>query len=179
MRTLFAVTYPTIIDARTARDKLKDMQEGATISLLDAVIVSRSKDGAVKLDQAFNMTAAGAASGALWGSLLGLLFLSPLIGAAIGAGAGALGGYTSDYGISDSFMKTMGEKLENDAATLFVLASDMTPDRVASALAISGAKVAYTSMPDDLERQFSEKFGVSNMMVEPELKNAVDSLDKS
>jgi uncharacterized membrane protein len=178
MRTLFAITYDTLSDAREAKDALKDLQEGATILLLDAVVVSRGKNGSVKLDQTVNTTAIGAASGALWGSLLGLLFLSPLVGAAVGAGAGAISGYSTDYGISDSFMKALGGKLEHDAATLFVLAADMTPDRVAKALSIKGGKVAYTSMPDDLEQRFSANFNSSNTVAEPELKMAVAALDQ-
>jgi uncharacterized membrane protein len=70
MKTLFAVTYPSAADARAAMAKLADLQKGQTITVMDAVIVSRSSDGAVKLEQSLNTTAMGAVSGALWGSLI-------------------------------------------------------------------------------------------------------------
>jgi uncharacterized membrane protein len=159
MKTLFAITYPKVADAEAALEKLKAERKAETITLIDAVIVSRGPDGAVKLDQAVNTTAMGAASGALWGSLIGLLFLSPLFGAAVGATVGTVSGYFSDYGISDSFMKELGEKTSGTSATLFVLASQMTADRIADALGSPTASVLYTSMADDLENRFKSHFG--------------------
>ena len=158
MKTLFAVTYADPEKARLALSELEELQAGATIALVDAVIVTRSEDGAVKLDQKINTTAIGAVSGAMWGSLIGLLFLSPILGAAVGAGAGALSGYATDYGISDSFMTKMAERMTGSSSTLFVLASEMTPDKVADVLNRHGGQVAYTSMPDDVEDRFKARF---------------------
>ena len=176
MTTLIAITYASTAHCREALVKLNELQGGAVITMIDSAIVSRSKDGSVKLDQTMNITAAGALSGAFWGSLIGMLFLSPLTGAAIGASAGAVGGYTTDYGISDTFMREMGKKLDADAATLFVLASEMTADKVAQALATNSGQVAYTSMPEDLEKRFTEKFSTAPAIIEPELGRAVDAL---
>jgi uncharacterized membrane protein len=159
MKTLFAITYPAVTDAQAALEKLKGESRAETISLVDAVIVTRGSDGSVKLDQSVNMTAMGAASGALWGSLIGLLFLSPLVGAAVGATAGAVSGYFNDYGISDKFMEELGAKTAGTGATLFVLASQMTADRIADVLGSPQASVLYTSMPDDLEARFKSHFG--------------------
>ena len=162
MSTLFAVTYPDPQRAKDALAKLQAEQRGATISIADAVIVTRSSDGGVKLDQMVNTTAIGAASGALWGSLIGLLFLAPLAGAAIGAAAGAASGYFSDYGISDTFMKDLGARTSGVSATLFILAGQMTADKIADVLGEPGASVLYTSMPDDLEARFKSHFGGSS-----------------
>jgi uncharacterized membrane protein len=177
MTTLIAITYPSPALCREALVKLNELQGGAVIRMIDSAIVSRSKDGSIKLDQTMNITAAGALSGAFWGSLIGMLFLSPLTGAAIGASAGAVGGYTTDYGISDTFMREMGKKLDADAATLFVLAAEMTADKVAHALAINSGQVTYTSMPEDLEKRFTQKFSTTAAITEPELGRAVEALD--
>jgi uncharacterized membrane protein len=158
MKTLFAITYPAAASARAALEDVQAMQKGATISLVDAVLVTRTPDGAVKLEQSVNTTAIGAVSGAMWGSLIGLLFLNPLLGAAVGATAGALSGYATDYGISDEFMTTMGQRLAGHTTTLFILAADLTPDKVADALARHGGEIAYTSMPDDIEERFRSRF---------------------
>jgi uncharacterized membrane protein len=162
MKTLFAISYPDVDTARAALSSLQGLQKGATISIADAVIVTRDADGAVKLDQSINMTAVGAASGALWGSLIGLLFLSPLIGAAVGATAGAVSGYMTDYGISDEFMRDMGQKQSGARATLFILAGNLTADKVAAVLNVNGAEVIYTSMPDDIEERFKLRFAHGN-----------------
>ncbi len=177
MTTLFAIQYPSSTHCREALIKLGELQRGAAITMIDSAIASRSTDGSVKLEQAVNTTTAGALSGALWGSLVGLLFLSPLTGAAVGATTGAVGGYATDYGISDSFMIEMGKNLEADSATLFVLASEMTADKVASALAINSGQVAYTSMPEDIESRFRGKFTKADTITEPELGRAVASLE--
>jgi uncharacterized membrane protein len=158
MKTLFAITYDDAPTARAALQDVQGLQQGATISLIDAVLVSRTPDGAVKLDQSVNTTMMGAASGAMWGSLIGLLFLSPLLGAAVGATAGALGGYATDYGISDEFMKSVGQRLAGRSTTLFIMASAMTPDKVANTLGRHGGQIAYTSMPEDVEERFKSRF---------------------
>jgi uncharacterized membrane protein len=159
MKTLFAITYPAVADAQAALEKLRAEQKAETIAMIDAVIVTRGEDGSVKLGQMINTTALGAASGALWGSLIGLIFLAPVVGAAFGATAGAVSGYFTDYGISDSFMKDLGAKTSGAGATLFVLAAQMTSDRIADALGSPTANVLYTSMPDDIEARFKSHFG--------------------
>ena len=176
MTTLIAITYPSAALCREALVKLNELQGGAVITMIDSAIVSRSKDGSVKLDQTTNIMAVGALSGAFWGSMIGMLFLSPLTGAAIGASAGAVGGYTTDYGISDTFMREMGKKLDADAATLFVLAAEMTADKVAHALAVNSGQVAYTSMPEDIEKRFTGKFSTTPTISKPEPGRAVGEL---
>jgi uncharacterized membrane protein len=74
--------------------------------LEDAVVAVKDEKGKVKLHQALNLTAAGAASGGFWGALIGLIFLNPLLGLAVGAAAGASGALT-DVGIDDKFMKDL------------------------------------------------------------------------
>lgn len=151
MRKLFAITYPSPDVARRAMAELRNLSRGHVIALNDAVVVTRSPDGGVKLDQSANLTAMGAAGGALWGSLLGLIFLAPIAGAIAGAAAGAIGGYTADYGIDDQFMRDMGAKLQPGTAAVFVLSSDMTFDKVMAALKPLGGEVLYTSLPPELE----------------------------
>jgi uncharacterized membrane protein len=161
MSALFAISYPSPDDARSALDRLTSLQRGRLISITDAVIATRGPDGSVKLDQSVNMTAVGAASGAFWGSLIGLLFLSPLVGAAVGAAAGAAGGYWSDFGISDEFMRDFGAKTPGARAVLFVLAGDISADKIAAAIGSADADVVYTSMSDDVEARFRSRFGVA------------------
>lgn len=178
MKTLFAVTYPSPDEARAALAKLPELQKGQTLTLMDAVIVTRSSDGAVKLEQSLNTTAIGAVSGAMWGSLIGLIFLSPLVGAALGAAAGAASGYATDYGISDEFMTTMGQKMAGTSTALFVLASDMSVEKVAEAIGSPESDVLYTSMAEDVEQRFKAKFAQRSPSAEPELVESVAAMDR-
>jgi uncharacterized membrane protein len=177
MKTLFAISYPNAELAKAAMDKLPTLQKGSALSLVDAVIVTRDADGAIKLGQLVNTTALGAASGALWGSLIGLVFLSPILGAAVGATAGAISGYATDYGVSDEFMREMARERPAGSATLFVLAANMTADKVAEMLKPNGGEVIYTSMPDDIEERFKARFRGPSGAIDPEIQAAAADLD--
>jgi hypothetical protein len=93
------------------RAALAKLQKEYLIDMEDVVVVTKDDKDKVKLHQAVNLTATGAVGGTFWGSLIGLIFLNPLLGAAVGAGAGAVSGKLSDIGISDKFMKELGETL--------------------------------------------------------------------
>lgn len=130
MADLVALEFDDPETAFQLRAELVKFQKEYLISMEDVVVVTRDDDGKVRLHQAVNLTAAGAAGGALWGALIGLLFLNPLLGAAVGAGAGALSGSLSDFGIDDKTMKEMGEGLPNGGSALFVLVRKVTGDKL-------------------------------------------------
>ncbi len=79
--------------AEEVRLTLLKLQKEYLIDLEDAVVAVKNAKGKIRLNQAVNLTAAGAISGGFWGSLIGLLFLNPLLGAAAGASAGAISGH--------------------------------------------------------------------------------------
>ncbi len=158
MKTLFAVTipartkprrrsiaWPNCRRARTSPSPMPDRDAGP-----DGSVKARPVDEHHRR-RALSGARCGAAS---WGDLL-----SPLIGAAVGAAAGAASGYATDNGISDEFMTAMGQKLPGGGATLFIMAADMTPERVADAIGSPAAQVVYTNMPDDVEARFKSRIG--------------------
>ena len=155
MSNLIVIGFDNEADAFEMRAALARLQAQYLIEMEDAVVVTRDINGAVKLHQAVNLTAAGAASGTLWGSLIGLFFLNPLLGAAIGAGSGALSGALSDIGIKDQFMKDLGATLTPGTSALFVLVRKSTPDKVLEGLQafIGKAKVLHTSLSKDKEEE--------------------------
>ena len=91
--------------------------------------------------------------GSFWGMLIGMIFLNPLLGAAVGAGAGALSGKLSDVGISDKFMKELGESLTPGTSALFVLVRKATPDKVLEGLKGFKGKLIQTSLTKDKEEE--------------------------
>ena len=132
---LVAIVYPDEHRGTEVMVALRRMQKEYLVDLEDACVVIRKPDGAVKLEQAVNLTGMGAAGGAVWGALIGLIFLNPLLGAAAGAAAGALGGKLSDYGIRDDFMKGLADRMQPGSSALFMLIRKATYDKVEPELA--------------------------------------------
>lgn len=146
MSDLFVVAYNDLATAHQVREKVIELSKQHLVELEDIVVVERREDGKIKLHQALNHTAAGAAGGALWGGVIGLLFLAPLLGAAVGAAAGAAGGAVTDTGINDNFMKDLSQNLRPGAAALFVLVKQAAQDKVIPQLSPFGGELVQTSL---------------------------------
>lgn len=156
MSDLFAIAYDDEYKAEEVRLTLAKLQREHLIELEDAAIVVKDEEGKVKLKQAVNLTAAGAASGSFWGLLIGTLFLAPLFGAAVGAATGAIGGALSDIGVDDNFMRELGETLTPGTSALFILVRKVTPDKVLDEVSKYGGKVLRTSLSKDDEAQLQK-----------------------
>ncbi len=153
MSELIVIGFEDQSHAFELRSKLVALQKEYLIEMEDAVVVTRGEDDKVKLHQAMNLTAAGAAGGSFWGLLVGVIFLNPLLGVAVGAGTGALAGALSDIGVNDQFMKDLGQTLPTGGAAVFVLARKLTGDKLLERLEeFSGTgKVLQTSLSKDDE----------------------------
>ncbi|MGX1672909.1 DUF1269 domain-containing protein [Streptomyces sp. NPDC055400] len=151
MSNLFVIAYNDLATANQVREKMLDLAKQHLVELEDIVVVERREDGKIKLHQAVNHTATGAAGGALWGGVIGLLFLVPLLGAAVGAAAGAAGGAVTDTGINDDFMKELSQNLQPGAAALFVLVKQASPDKVVPQIAPFGGQLVQTSLSNEEE----------------------------
>jgi uncharacterized membrane protein len=153
MSDLVAVLFEDESTAFEVRASLVKMQAEYLLELEDAVVVSKDAKGKVKLHQAVNLSAVGAIGGGFWGMLFGMLLFTPLVGAAIGAGAGALSGKLTDTGISDDFMRELGQHFKPKTAALFVLVRKATLDKVLAGLAPykGKGKLLKTSLSKDSE----------------------------
>lgn len=156
MSDLIAIAYPSKDTAEAVRARLAQLQQEHTIELEDAVVIDRAEDGKVHLHQLQSPAARGAAGGALWGGLIGLLFLAPLLGMAVGAAAGGASGALMDLGISDRFMRDLGQKLSPGGAALIVLVRKVTPDKVLPEIQQYGGEVLQTSLDDEAEARLRE-----------------------
>jgi len=146
MRQLLAIAYPTVLSAEQTRLKVLQMQADFVLQLDDIVIAVKQADGKIKLNQATSPTATGAVRGGFLGMLVGLLFLNPVLGVAVGAASGAVLGALADVGIQDDMMRDLAEDLNQGEAILFILAQDLTVDRVISELEGVGGRVIKTSL---------------------------------
>jgi len=153
MSNLVVVVFNDEVTAFEMRTALMKMQKEYLIQLEDAVVVTRDKSGKTKLDQAVNLTSAGAIGGGFWGLLIGMIFLNPLLGMAVGAGAGALSGKLTDIGVNDQMMKDIGQSFKPGSSGLFVLMRKVTADKVLAGLKefAGKGKVFQTSLSKDDE----------------------------
>ncbi|MEM8632062.1 MAG: DUF1269 domain-containing protein [Pseudomonadota bacterium] len=158
MADLVVIAFDDENTAFELRAELAKLQKEYLLEMEDIVVVTRDDAGKVKLHQAVNMTAAGAAGGGFWGMLIGLIFLNPLLGAAVGAGAGALTGYFTDIGIDDNFIKDLGESLPAGGSAVFALVKNVTGDKVLDRLSHfhGRGRVLKTSLSKDSEEALRE-----------------------
>jgi uncharacterized membrane protein len=153
MSNLVVIGFDDEHTAFEMRAALAKMQKEYLIEMEDVVVVTKDEKEKVKLHQAVNLTAAGAAGGGFWGMLIGMIFLNPLLGAAMGAGAGALSGKLRDIGISNNFMKELGETLTPGSSALFVLIRKATPEKVLEQLKQFKGRVVQTSLTAEKESE--------------------------
>src|SRR3954463_13817230 len=156
MSDLVFISFPTEEKAEEVRQKVLDLQKEYLIELEDAVVVVKTPDGKIKLNQLMNTTAAGALAGALWGNVVGTLFLMPIVGNALGAASGALAGKLSDAGTDDQFMTEPASQLQPGTAGLFLLIGKMTADKVLEDLRGVGGTVLRTSFDRTQEAALRE-----------------------
>jgi uncharacterized membrane protein len=161
MSELVVVTYPDVYRAGEVCATMQRLQREFLIEIEDVAYITREPNGRVKLHQTVPVVAASAGSGVLrgtiWGGLIGLLFLQPVLGMVTGGALGAAGGVAIgkalDYGISDSFMKELGEKIQPGTSALFVLFRKATWEKVLPQVAQYGGTVMHSSLsPEDEAR---------------------------
>ena len=154
MADLIAIGFDNQEKAFELRARLAQLQKEYLVEMEDAVVVTRDEKDKVKLHQATNLTAAGAAGGTFWGLLVGILFLNPLLGAAVGAGSGAIVGALSDIGIDDDFMKGLGATLDRDGAAVFILARKVSGEKLLERLEEfrGSGRIIQTSLDRDDEK---------------------------
>ena len=162
MATITAFKFDTPDGAQQMLDLVQDLAKGQLITLQDAAIVTWPQGKKKpKTKQLENLTGAGALSGAFWGMLFGLIFFIPFFGMAVGAAMGALAGKFSDYGIDNSFIKSVGAKVTEGTSALFLMTSGAVIDKVTDAVKQKGLKfeILSTNLSKEQEEQLRKDFG--------------------
>lgn len=167
MSELIVMAFKDEATALQARQELIEMQKQQLIALADAAMVTRREDGKVKIKQAHDLVGVGALGGAFWGMLIGLFFFMPWLGMAIGAITGAIAGKLSDYGISDDFIKEVGETIQPGQAAIFLMVNQMTEDRVLPELAKFQPTILRTNLSQENEAKLKQALGVFDDEGEP------------
>lgn len=158
MSNLVVVVFEDATSAFEMRTALMKMEKEYLIDIDDSVVVTRNSKGKIKLDQAVNLTTAGAIGGGFWGMLIGLFFLNPLLGAAVGATAGAVAGRFKDLGIDDKMMRDVAAQFKPGSSALFFLARRVATDKVLAGLSqfAGKGKLFQTSLEQDDEEKLRD-----------------------
>jgi uncharacterized membrane protein len=159
MATLTAWKFDTPYGADDALATLEKLQSEALIQLQDAAVVSWEPGKKKPVTREMHSTKkAGALGGAFWGFLFGLIFFVPFLGMAIGAASGALFGSMADVGISDSFIKSVREKVTPGTSALFLLSAEAVIDRVSDEFKGTRPELISTNLSADQESKLREAF---------------------
>lgn len=154
--------------AAEALNKMRQLDFGWTGQLDDAVAVHRGYDGSIVVDQSYEMTTGeGAGWGAVWGGMIGLLTgiftggatlpaaaataaATTVGGATVGAAVGGIGAksWKDDFGISDEFVRNVGEMLEPGDSAIFAMLSGV-PQNFQAVFKDFGGKILTTSLSEE------------------------------
>jgi len=119
--TVLAFDNPT--QAAQLQKALVKLQGESVHNFQDAVVVTRSTKGKVKVHSAINVVTGSAIAGSVAGLCLGMIFLVGFPASVVGAGAGAIVGAFKNLGIKDRFRKDLGEVLKPGTSALAVIGS--------------------------------------------------------
>jgi len=162
MATITVFKFDTPDGAEKMLNLVKKLTKAQLITLEDAATVSWPQ-GKKKPQtrQLVNLTGAGALNGSFWGMLFGMIFFVPFFGMVFGAAMGAISGKFSDYGMDDSFIKSVSEKVTEGTSALFLMTSKAVLDKVTDAVKEKGWKFELISsnLTKDQEKQLREDFG--------------------
>ena len=159
MATLTVLKFDSPSGAEQMLEKIKSLQKQQLITLQDAAIVTWPEGRkSPKTKQLVNMAGMGALQGAFWGMLFGLIFFVPFFGLAVGAAMGALSGKMADYGIDDSFIKSVRDQIIEGTSGLFLLTSDAVQDKVSDALKGEQFELIASNLTKEQEEELMEAF---------------------
>ncbi|MFP5417343.1 MAG: DUF1269 domain-containing protein [Actinomycetes bacterium] len=159
MSELIIIGYDDHATAQRANDKVLQLQRDFVLNLTGLAVVRVDDDGKKHIDTPGSIVGASAASGAIWGAIIGMLFLVPGFGLLFGGAWGALMGAAGKSGINRSLRDRVDGLLEPGKAALVVMASKITEDKFAAAMAEFGGTVLKTSLSESDEKELAEELG--------------------
>ncbi len=143
MSTLVVLGYPSEMEAKSAYQKILDLDKNLIVSLQSVAVVARRADGKYDVVTPDSKIGTSAVWGLFWGVLFGVLFFVPVFGAGIGALTGAI----VKHGVDKDFQDRVRNLLSvDDSAAVFMVVGGMTTDKFVEAIRPFGGDVLQTSL---------------------------------
>jgi uncharacterized membrane protein len=139
------------------------LRTDGSLKLLDAVIVAKTVDGAVKVTETIDPTPGRSAlNGAMWTGLLGLIVGGPvgwIAGIGIGAGAGAVTAKIVDLGIPDEWVDWFKQAVRPGTSAVVILAEDVDIRALQrEAERFPGAELIQSTLPESAMTDLAAAF---------------------
>lgn len=168
---LVVVGFESAGGADTMLEIVNELQERNLLTITDAVLASRAPSSnleavvnlatmslaaggqEVQITQTRSQKGKFALRGGGAGLLVGLLLGGPVGGLVAGAALGALTGGLRDFGVSDSFVRSVSDQLKPDSSVLFLLVEASEPDEVLAALRPFRGNVLHTTLSAEQEQK--------------------------
>lgn len=157
MSDLIVFGYENHQQAEAAYNEVLNLEKSYIVSLEGLALVDVDAEGKTHVETPGKIVGGSAAGGALWGTLIGLLFFVPFLGAAIGGAMGALFGKLGKSGIDETFRSQVREVLRPGTSGVVMMASKMTEDRFAAAMAPYGGTLLKTSLSEEDEKELASE----------------------
>jgi uncharacterized membrane protein len=157
MSELIVIGYDDHTAAQSAYHTVLQLAADHVLSLDGLAIVDVDAEGRTHVETPEKIVGVSAASGAMWGMLIGLLFFVPFVGMALGGAMGALMGRAGRSGVDETFRGQVQDLLRPGHSAIVLMASELTEDRFAAAMAPYGGTVLKTSLSEDDERELAHE----------------------
>ncbi len=162
--TIIGVSFSDRFRAAEFLTAMGRLASRGELTLKDAVLVSKTADGATRVEESTDPSVGRAAlSGAMWASLLGLVLGGPvgwIAGGVVGAGVGAGVAKAVDLGVPDEWVAWFREAVQPDTTTVVILTTDVLVEPlVAEAERFSGAHLVYANLAPGIVERVRSAFG--------------------
>jgi uncharacterized membrane protein len=139
--------------AETALKQLKEMQKDGVVSIVNAAVLVKTKDGRAVIKETEDVRApAGAVFGAIVGGLVGLLGgpAGVIVGAAAGAATGGMAAHQIDMGFINKNLAHMQALLPAGSSAIIALVTLDWVERVVNALESLDARLWRQALNEDV-----------------------------
>ncbi|MEV5970540.1 DUF1269 domain-containing protein [Streptomyces sp. NPDC051921] len=158
MSELIIIGYEDQAVANKAFAEVQKLKDGHVVELTGLAVVTVDEDGQTHVDTPARSeeVALSATAGALWGLVFGMVILTPAMGV-VGAAVGGLIGKMNQMGVDGKFRGKVQELLGPGSSAVVIMASEVTEDRFAAAMAPFGGTVLKTSLSEESEKELAEQ----------------------
>ncbi|MFG3345930.1 DUF1269 domain-containing protein [Streptomyces sp. NPDC048018] len=158
MSELIVIGYEDQSVADKAFAEVQKLKDAHVVDLTGLAVVTVDEDGKTHVDTPARTeeVALSATAGALWGMVFGMVVLTPAMGV-VGAAVGGLIGKLNQMGVDGRFRGKVQELLSPGHSAVVIMASKVTEDRFAAAMAPFGGTLLKTSLSEESEKELAEQ----------------------